>query len=42
MNTKGVIVDHATIQRWVYKFVPLLKARMKKRKDRMGASWRMD
>ena len=36
------IVDHATIQRWVYKFAPLPEAEMKKRKVRVGASWRLD
>lgn len=24
MKIRGVIVDHATIQRWVYKFMPFL------------------
>jgi putative transposase len=42
MKIRGVIVDHATIQRWVYKFAPLLEAEMKKRKGRVGASWRLD
>jgi putative transposase len=23
---RGVVVDHATIQRWVYKFTPLIEA----------------
>lgn len=34
-------MDHATIQNWVFKFAPLLKAEMKKRKGRVGASWRL-
>ena len=42
MKIRGVIVDHATIQCWVYKFATLLEVEMKKRKDRVGASWRMD
>jgi putative transposase len=25
MKIRGVLVDHATIQRWVYKFTPLLE-----------------
>ncbi|TDW52712.1 hypothetical protein EV144_1011404 [Flavobacterium sp. 270] len=25
MKIRGVIVDHATIQRWVYKFTPLIE-----------------
>ena len=33
---RGVSVDHATIQREVYKFVPLLESEMKKRKGKMG------
>ncbi|KAF2328063.1 IS6 family transposase [Flavobacterium ginsenosidimutans] len=42
MKIRGVIVDHATIQRWVYKFAPSLEAEMKKRKGRVGTSWRLD
>ncbi len=42
MKIRGVIVDHATIQRWVYKFAPLLEAAMKKRKSKVGKSWRLD
>ncbi|MFV8328449.1 hypothetical protein [Flavobacterium sp. ZS1P14] len=39
---RGVQVDHVTIQRWVYKFSPFIEAQMKKRKLRVGKSWRMD
>ena len=39
---RGVSVDHAVIQRWVFKFTPLLESEMKKRKGRVGASWRLD
>jgi putative transposase len=42
MKMRGVQVDHATIQRWVYKFSPFIEARMKKQKLRVGTSWRMD
>jgi putative transposase len=42
MKIRGVIVDHATIQRWVYKFAPSLEVEMKKRKGRVGTSWRLD
>jgi putative transposase len=42
MKIIGAIVDHAAIQRWVYKFAPLLETAMKKRKGRVGASWRLD
>jgi putative transposase len=40
--TRGVIVDHATIQRWVYKFSPLIEAVFRKRKKVVSSSWRMD
>ncbi|WP_228519007.1 IS6 family transposase [Flavobacterium sp. LC2016-12] len=42
MKIRGVLVDHATIQRWDYQFTPLLESEMKKRKGRVGASWRLD
>jgi putative transposase len=36
------MVDHATIQRWVYKFTPLIEGIFKKRRKTVGSSWRMD
>jgi putative transposase len=42
MKIRGVLVDHATIQRWVYKFILLLESEMKKRKGRVEGSWRLD
>jgi putative transposase len=42
MKMRGVHVDHATIQRWVYTFTPLFESEMKKRKGRVGASWKLD
>ena len=36
------MVDHATIQRWVYKFTPLMEATFRKRKKQVGKSWKMD
>lgn len=42
MKVRGVQVDHSTIQRWVYKFTPLMEMQMNKRKLRVGSSWRMD
>ncbi|MFD2890861.1 IS6 family transposase [Flavobacterium chuncheonense] len=42
MKMRGVQVDHATIQRWVYKFTPFIVSQMNKRKFRIGVSWRMD
>ncbi|MFB9076094.1 IS6 family transposase [Flavobacterium procerum] len=42
MKMRGIAVDHATIQRWVFKFTPMIESQMKKRKNRVGVSWRMD
>lgn len=42
MQIRGVDVDHATIQRWVFKFTPLLEKEFRKRKNPVGKSWRMD
>ena len=33
MRIRGVEVDHATIQRWVYKFMPEIEIQMRKRMD---------
>jgi putative transposase len=42
LSIRNVIVDHATIQRWVYKFTPLIEGTFRKRKKQVGNSWRMD
>ena len=42
MALRGVKVDHATIQRWVFKFTPLLEKEFNKRKKAVGKRWRMD
>src|SRR3954447_18816977 len=42
LSIRGVRVDHATIQRWVYKFTPLIEKTFIKRKKVVGNSWRMD
>src|SRR3954454_19964214 len=42
LSIRGVTVDHATIQRWVYKFAPLMEGTFIKRKKAVGNSWRMD
>jgi len=42
MKIRGVKVDHSTIQRWVFKYAPLIEASMHKRKNRVCTSWRMD
>ena len=42
LSIRGVKVDHSTIQRWVYKFTPIIEANMHKRKRQVSDSWRMD
>ena len=42
MAERGVTVDHATIQRWVRHYAPLLEKELRKRKRPTGRSWRMD
>jgi len=42
MKIRGVEVDHATIQRWVFKFMPEIEIQMRKRKKYVGMRWRMD
>jgi putative transposase len=42
MQERGVPVDHATINRWVLKYSPLLEAAFHHRKRPVWLSWRMD
>ncbi|MEQ5828849.1 IS6 family transposase [Sulfitobacter sp. NFXS29] len=42
MAERGVEVDHATLNRWVVKFSPLIAARAQARKKPTAISWRMD
>jgi putative transposase len=42
MEERGVSVDHATINRWVLRYSPLLEAAFHHRKRLVGRSWRMD
>jgi putative transposase len=42
LSTRGVAVDHATIQRWVFKFTPLIEVAFRQRKKLVAQSWRMD
>tara|TARA_B100001964_G_C14037601_1_gene511166 strand:- start:80 stop:793 length:714 start_codon:yes stop_codon:yes gene_type:complete len=42
MKERGVNLDHATIGRWVIRFVPILDNIFRKRKRSIGKSWRMD
>ena len=42
MEEHGVEVDHATLNRWVLKYVPLLEQEFRARKRAVAPSWRMD
>ena len=42
LSTRGAEVDHATVQRWVYKFTPLIEVEFRRRKKLVLKSWRMD
>jgi len=42
LEIRGMKVDHSSIQRWVFKFSPFVESNMKKRKNLVGGSWRMD
>jgi transposase-like protein len=42
MEERGVLLDHATIQRWVIKYSPLLEEAFHRRKRPVWISWRMD
>jgi putative transposase len=42
MEEHGFEVDHATLNRWVLKYVPPLKQELRVRKEAVGPSWRMD
>lgn len=39
---RGIKVDHSTIQRWVYKFTPIIEANMHRRRKQVCDTWRMD
>lgn len=43
MLERGIKVDHATLNRWVIEYAPLLESEFrKKHKEKTGTSWRMD
>lgn len=42
MQERGVDVDHATLNRWVIEYAPLLADEAQKRKASTSRSWRMD
>ena len=42
MEERGVTVDHATLNRWIIKYSPLMAVEAQKRKSGASHSWRMD
>ena len=42
MAIRGAQIDHATLQRWVKRFVHLIDKRVRQRKKPVNGSWRMD
>ena len=42
MAERGVEIDHATLNRWLVKFPPLIAASAQARKKRTAVSWRME
>ena len=41
-SIRGAVIDHATLQRWLIRFVALIDQEVRKRKKPVGNSWRMD
>jgi putative transposase len=39
---RGIKIDHATLQRWVIRFIKIIEVQVRKRKKPVGGSWRMD
>ena len=39
---RGIRLDHATIARWILRFVSLVETKVRKNKKPVGSSWRMD
>ena len=42
MAERGARVDHATLNRWVERYCPLISANARRRKVAVDRSWRMD
>ncbi len=42
MSERGVQVDHATLNRWVIKYVPALEQAFRSRRRPVGSSWLLD
>lgn len=36
IKMRGIQVDHSTIQRWVFKFTPMIESQIKKKENRVG------
>lgn len=41
-SIRGAKIDHATLQRWLIKFSPVIDQNVRQRKKAVGNSWRMD
>jgi len=41
-SIRGISIDHATLQRWVVRFTPLIDKQVRRRKKPVGSRWRMD
>ena len=42
MMIRGAKIDHATLQRWLIRFVLIIDKRVRQRKKPVNGSWRMD
>ena len=42
MAERGIQVDHATLNRWVAKYSPMIATKARRRKASVDRSWRMD
>ena len=42
MEERGISLDHATVNRWVVKYSPVLEDKFRKIKQPIGKSWHMD
>ena len=42
MQESGITIDHATINRWVLNYSPLLEAKARKHRIAVSGNWRLD
>ncbi len=42
MEEQGIEADHATLNRWVMRYLPLIAEEARKQKCKVGTPWRMD